>query len=170
MSPLRSSGSSRRKDACAEIKISVQNLQAKIPFSPGKIRSLVRAVLLSFRAPGPGQITVCLVDDSVIAGLHARYLNARGPTDVMAFALSGQKKGQPLVADIVVSVDTAVRQAAQFGTSFGYEVLLYVVHGMLHVLGHNDATKLQQERMQKKCEYFLRRQGVKKCLSIKPKL
>lgn len=103
--------------------------------------------MASERAQSPGEITVCLVNDQEISRLNAKYLKKNRPTDVIAFSL-GDKKS--LCADIVVSTDTASRQAKIFNTSPSYELYLYIVHGVLHVLGYDDKTTKQSQLMQKK--------------------
>lgn len=72
----------------------------------------------------------------MIRELNLRYLKHNGPTDCISFDLS-EKKGE-LIAEIAVSTDTAVRQSKAFSTSGSYETLLYVIHGLLHLLGYDD--------------------------------
>jgi probable rRNA maturation factor len=78
--------------------------------------------------------------------MNLRFLQKDEPTDVLAFD-SGE---------IVVSSDAAVRNAKIFKTEPLYELYLYVVHGVLHILGFEDRTKEQRESMQQKAENILR--------------
>lgn len=91
----------------------------------------------------PGRLSIAVLRDAAIAELHERYLGLAGPTDVMAFDLGdGDLDGQ-----IVVSADAARREARARRLPFEQELLRYVVHGTLHLLGHRDDTAAQAKRM-----------------------
>lgn len=77
------------------------------------------------------EISVAFVDDPEIARLNGEWLGREGPTDVIAFGL-GER---PLVADVYVSVDTARRNAGEYGVEPREELLRLVVHGVLHAAG-----------------------------------
>jgi len=64
-------------------------------------------------------------------------------------------KKNELCADIIVSTDTAVRNAKAYKTSASYELNLYVVHGMLHFLGYDDKTARDRKKMDKKAAQYL---------------
>ena len=89
------------------------------------------------------EIDVVLVSDRRMAELHQRFLNEPGPTDVITFQHG----------EIVISVETAKRQARAFGTSMELELRLYVVHGLLHLCGFDDKTAggaREMKRLQEK--------------------
>lgn len=93
---------------------------------------------------------VALVSDSEIVELNHRYLGKSETTDVIAFDLSGSPcvPDEPSVAgEIYVCLDVAVDAARRYNTSVGYEVVLYVAHGMLHLAGHSDHTPSERRRM-----------------------
>jgi probable rRNA maturation factor len=93
------------------------------------------------------RIDVALVDDRHIAELNQRYLAHTGPTDVLSFDLSDAPvTGHPQGA-IVLSWETAAREAARRGHSVLAEALLYAVHGTLHLLGYDDRTRRDAARM-----------------------
>ncbi|KPK97483.1 MAG: hypothetical protein AMJ95_08760 [Omnitrophica WOR_2 bacterium SM23_72] len=77
--------------------------------------------------------------------MNLRFLHKNQPTDVLAFD-SGE---------IVVSTDAAIRNAKIFKTEPLYELYLYVVHGLLHILGFKDRTQKQRAHMQQKAEQIL---------------
>jgi len=99
------------------------------------------------------------MNDKQIRELNLFYLGKCGATDVISFNIVNTKK--ELVADIAVSTDTAVRNAETFKTTPGYELYLYIVHGILHLLGYDDNTARKRDLMQRKAQEI--------CLSIKPK-
>jgi len=92
------------------------------------------------------EVTVVLVDDETIAGMNAAHRGVEGPTDVLSYPLhEPDDVGMPAVAalgDVVISLDTAARQAADHAHAPWREVLVLAAHGLLHLLGfdHPDAT------------------------------
>lgn len=87
-------------------------------------------------APG-GRIGLAVVDDERMARLHEQYKNVAGTTDVLTFDLR-EDGDATLDADIVICRDEAVRQATARGREARLELLLYAVHGLLHLLGYDD--------------------------------
>jgi probable rRNA maturation factor len=115
-----------------------------------KVTELVRPVTF------PAEITVVFVSDARIAGIHRDFMSVDGPTDVITF-----RHGE-----IIISVETAERQAKRFSTSFSRELRLYFVHGLLHLAGLDDLTddgfeKMAgaQEQIVEEVEAQLRRSG-----------
>ena len=93
------------------------------------------------------------------------YLGCDSPTDVIAFDLSD--KGGELSADLAISTDTAIRNARIFKTCAAYEVYLYVIHGILHLLGFRDSTVRQRKSMERKTTQILSELGIKNHLPRK---
>jgi len=83
------------------------------------------------------ELSVLLVTDRKIAKIHGDYLDDPTPTDVITFDLSNSDR---LSGDIVISLDTASRQAAEYGVSVTQEVGRLAVHGLLHLCGMSDKT------------------------------
>ncbi|MBV8142367.1 MAG: rRNA maturation RNase YbeY, partial [Verrucomicrobia bacterium] len=79
----------------------------------------------------PGEINVVFVSDARIATIHRHFLSMAGPTDVITFHHG----------EIIISAETAERQARKFSTSFSRELRLYFVHGLLHLAGLNDSSR-----------------------------
>lgn len=93
--------------------------------------------------PKAVEVSIALVDDAAIQELNARYRGKEQPTDVLSFAQEQEIAipGAPrLLGDIVVSLDTALRQAREGGRPLDDEVAQLVIHGTLHLLGYDDAT------------------------------
>lgn len=138
------------------MKISIKNLQTKLPVSPAALLKIKKAMLRVLSQEGvkkPGEIAVCILNDEEIKELNLNYLGKNIPTDVIAFDLSGKNK--TVLADIAVSADTAIRNAGIFKTSPLYELYLYIIHGLLHILGYDDARKKEKLIMRKKEEFLL---------------
>lgn len=97
----------------------------------------VRRTLGHFNCPH-ARVGVALLDDDQISELHERHLGQPGPTDVLSFNLS-ESDSEVLEGEVAVSVDTARREAAARGHSPEAELVLYCIHGTLHLLGFEDA-------------------------------
>lgn len=90
-------------------------------------------------------LSVALVGDEQMAELHQRYKQTTGTTDVLTFDLRepADMEGEapfavPLEAELVLCVDEAARQAARLGHETRQELLLYAIHGLLHLAGYDD--------------------------------
>jgi probable rRNA maturation factor len=90
-------------------------------------------------------LSIAIVDDPTIHRLNRQYLKHDYPTDVLSFLLDRDERG--LEGEVIVSVDTAARRAAEFGWSTADELLLYVIHGTLHLVGYDDQTESAREKM-----------------------
>jgi probable rRNA maturation factor len=92
---------------------------------------------------------VLLVGDRAIRRLNRTYLGRDHPTDVLAFpqARAFSMPGPSLLGDVVISVDTAARQAKAHGHSLDRELALLLIHGLLHLLGYDDSTPAARRRM-----------------------
>ncbi|MFH0763095.1 MAG: rRNA maturation RNase YbeY [Candidatus Omnitrophota bacterium] len=136
--------------------LTIKNLQNQIRVSPKKIRQAVLKVLSAEGVKKTPLINVCFVDDSRIKELNRAYRKKNSPTDVLAFDISNPgKKRDRICADIVVSCETAVRNARIFKTSPVYEAYLYLLHGVLHILGYCDDTPKGRRLMQHKAGQVL---------------
>lgn len=95
-------------------------------------------------------LSIYLVDDRKIRIFNRKYLRHDRATDVIAFS---QTEGVPLKAagslagDIVISLETAERQAREYGANFDTEVLLYLCHGILHLMGYRDKKRTDYRKM-----------------------
>ena len=110
-------------------------------------RQLIHAVRSAVADHPIRAISVAVVDDATIAQLHERYLEDGRATDVLAFDLRDDSEDAAIDGEIVVSAEIARRQAERLGLTEGEEVLRYVIHGALHLLGHDDKTTAQRKKM-----------------------
>lgn len=101
-----------------------------------------------------GEVSVMYVDDDRIHALNRSYRDVDRPTDVLSFSmLEGDEEfpeldgdSVPMLGDIVVSIDTAVRQAHDYGHSLEREIAFLLVHGFLHLNGyHHDDDEAERE-------------------------
>jgi probable rRNA maturation factor len=141
------------------IQITIKNLQKLVPIERGKIKETVCKVLQSEGVYAKAGISFFFVTDKKIQALNLRYLGQDCPTDVIAFDSSGRDS---ILADIFISTETALSQARSFKTSVLYELYLYVIHGILHILGYDDLCSKDRAVMRKQEKLFL------KALNIAP--
>ncbi len=96
-----------------------------------------------------GDLSVVLSDDEQLQQLNRDYLGIDAPTDVLSFSASetDPESGEPYLGDILISVARAAQQAQAAGHPLAAEVQLLVVHGVLHLLGHDHAEPGQKARM-----------------------
>ena len=121
---------------------------------------LARDVLASEGASG--ELTVTFVDRDEITALNREHMDADGPTDVLSFPLDA---GVPapatdvplLLGDVVICPAVAAEQAPRHAGPLDDELALLVVHGVLHVLGHDHGDADQTERMQQRERAMLER-------------
>ncbi len=104
-----------------------------------------------------GRIRIVLVDDAAIRRLNAQHLNKDVPTDVLAFDYRGDTdegletdRETPLVAEVFVSTQTASEASRTFATSWDYEIMLYIVHGLLHLCGYRDDSGAAEKQMRER--------------------
>jgi probable rRNA maturation factor len=135
MSHLRLSEEAAAPDLLANrYRIQVVN-ESDVAVDVDQVSEAARRALASCDSPA-GEVSIAIVGDEAMHRLNRQYLEHDYPTDVLSFALSSV--GAPLEGEIIVSVDTARRAALEAGWPAEHELLLYVVHGALHLAGHDD--------------------------------
>jgi len=123
--------------------VRARNAQRKLPVNLATLEEFAtRALQHCLELPSAEELAlreviIVLVSDRRIAELHRKFMQVAGPTDVLTFQHG----------EIVISVETAERHAGRFGTSAEEEIKLYVVHGLLHLLGFDDKTPAQARTM-----------------------
>ena len=94
-------------------------------------------------------VSLVLVDDAKIRPINAQWRNIDKPTDVLAFAQSDSFSAQSRVlGDVLISVETAARQAAEHGYSLERELTILFIHGVLHLLGYDHVEDDEAEEME----------------------
>jgi probable rRNA maturation factor len=124
--------------ATARPEVAVEDRHRGARVSRRRIARLAARALALEGAPG-GQAAVRLVGDRAIRTLNRRWRGVDRATDVLAFAQREGPGGHlhpELLGDVVIAVPTAARQAREAGHSLAAEIDLLVVHGVLHLLGH----------------------------------
>ncbi len=115
-----------------------------------RVSSAVQRILIDHQVQD-AEISVAIVTDERIHEMNRDYLQHDYPTDVITFPLSDDE--QFLEGEIVVSIDTAIRESAAMEWSSEEELLLYIVHGTLHLVGFDDQSdedRLEMKSMERK--------------------
>ncbi len=107
-----------------------------------------------------GSISIAVVSDAVIHELNAQYLQHDYATDVLSFLLHSDTASGWLEGEVIVSSDTAQSRAPEYGWSAQAELLLYIIHGTLHLVGMEDQTSEQRAAMQAVETRYLRQFGI----------
>jgi probable rRNA maturation factor len=92
--------------------------------------------------------------------IHKQFMNIDEPTDVMTFPLEFDEMGNPTSGEVIVCVPEARRQARESGIPVNNEVLLYALHGLLHLCGFDDKTPAAFEAMHRQEDELLVRLGM----------
>jgi len=139
------------------IEVEVTNHQSHLAPETARLRAAVQAVLEDAATPD-ATVSVAVVDDATIEQLNGRYLHHDGPTDVLSFVL--QRSADHLEGEVVVSAERALAVAPRFGWTAADELLLYVIHGALHLVGYDDDTRPRRAAMRRRERACLARFGV----------
>jgi probable rRNA maturation factor len=101
---------------------------------------------------GEAECGLLLVGDRAMARLNERYRGIAGPTDVLSFPMREgpfRSLSSTLLGDVVISAETADRQARRAGRSLQAESAALLIHGILHLLGYDHQTPLQKRKMKR---------------------
>lgn len=147
----------------------VQNSQSAVAVPPGWVESIARGTL---EAEGvvSAEISIALVDDPRIHEVNRAHLDHDYPTDVISFLYDEAEVGEAddarrgsgkhLEGELVISGDTAAREARSYGWEGRDELALYVVHGLLHLCGYDDLTEDEQIEMRRREASILKNWGL----------
>lgn len=118
------------------VEVEISDTQSHLALDRRALADLVRRALAA-EGVDHASISLAVVDDPTIRAINARHLGHDRATDVISFGLS--EPGEPgLAGELVVSAETAARTARAAGVDPFAELALYVVHGLLHLCGHDD--------------------------------
>lgn len=127
--------------------ILINNLYPSLNFKKSEINQIFQALdnLQVYSIP-KGELSIAFMDDSSLANIHDEFFDDPSTTDVITF------EGDPsfdFAGEICISIDHAINAAEEYKTSLSHEILLYLIHGYLHLAGlddlnENDAKKMRQ--------------------------
>ena len=94
---------------------------------------------------GKLELSLVFVDDATIKKMSAKFRGKNHVTDVLTFP--SDSKDDPFIGEIIISLDTAHRQAGQRKVLYSHELLLLVIHGLMHLMGYDDEKPQQWLKM-----------------------
>lgn len=122
----------------SRLEVVLLNRQRRRRVEPRRLRRLLEGAARSLGVSG--EVSLVLTRDPPVRALNARYRGKDVPTDVLSFPGPGGGAGEDDLGDIVVSVDTAERNARRLGRTLLRELDVLALHGFLHVLGYDHET------------------------------
>ncbi len=113
------------------------------------LEQAARTVLRQQEVPPESDLSLILTDDEQLHHLNRQFRQVDAPTDVLSFPAHeiDPESGRLYLGDVIISVPRAQAQAQQGGHAVQDELLLLVVHGVLHLLGHDHAAAEEKDRM-----------------------
>lgn len=131
----------------------------RVPGLAARVAARGRRLLAALRLP-EAELSLVLVSDTVMRRLNRQWRGADRPTDVLSFAQAEGQGGAPegLLGDVVISVDTARRQARERAAPLARELDRLLIHGVLHLLGYDhERSQAEAQRMQRRERALARR-------------
>lgn len=139
------------------LSVAIADQQSMLSIDHDRLQQIVLRILQDAGFSG-GEISLAIVDDPTIHELNRNYLNHDYPTDVLSFPLEIEL--DRLEGEVIVSAETAIREAAEIDWSPETELLLYVIHGVLHLVGHDDHDPVGRPKMRAAEKEYLLIAGV----------
>ncbi|GMB00828.1 endoribonuclease YbeY [Pelosinus sp. IPA-1] len=152
------------------MEVAISNVQEKMIVTP-QMEQIVIAVLNkaaeAYGIEPHTEVSLVLADDEYIRVLNRQYRDKDCSTDVLSFALNEGEEPlmidgpeEVLLGDIIISLETATRQAEEYGHSLERELAYLTVHGILHLLGYDHMSEEDKKEMRQEEEYVLSFLGI----------
>jgi probable rRNA maturation factor len=136
------------------MQITIVDAQREIRFSKRSLERLARKVLLALKAASDVSLTITFVDRAGIRRINRRYFKKKSATDVIALEYRPRPGRRGIasgcIGDVVICPRVASANAKIYGNSLMKELTLYMIHGVLHLMGYDDTSALKRSRMRKK--------------------
>lgn len=133
----------------------VRSQQKRVKIPTPWVKKVLRAVLENEK--GKGEISVLFVNEKKMAELNFTYRGRKVPTDVLAFPAALPSAPVSVLGDLVVSVPTARSQAKETGIPLSHEIAFLLIHGLLHLLGHDHKKAKERRLMFQKQDFLFRK-------------
>ena len=137
-------------------KVSIASPQELVKLDRPRLREIVRQVMAEEDIKDY-EISLAFVDNPTIHGINKRFLEHDEPTDVITFPYSS---GKVLIGELVIGVEVALEQARVGGHEVDAELALYVIHGLLHLVGYDDKDAHDRKQMRVRERYHLNGLGL----------
>jgi probable rRNA maturation factor len=144
------------------VSLFIKNRQRAIPINVRYLRWLTRALLQDLLWVEDFDLAIYIIRSPAMAQLNESFLQHKGPTDVITFDYCAEPETQNpkpkifLHGELFVCIDEAVSQAKTFRTTWQSELVRYVIHGILHLRGHDDLTPTARRKMKREEDRLLK--------------
>ena len=125
------------------VTITAETGRAFVPFLRKQLRAAHETLESKLKPPRRlplREMSLALVNNARMSTLHKEFMGIPGPTDVLTFPMDEDRRGQVTSGEVIVCVAQARREAKRHRIPLRLELLLYAIHGMLHLLGYDDRT------------------------------
>ncbi len=133
--------------------------QQSLPVDESRLRQAITQILNDGNWHN-ATISLAIVDDPTIHQLNAQFLEHDYETDVLSFVFDRDESSGLLEGEVIVSADTAHRLAQEYGIPYQDELLLYVIHGTLHLVGMDDKNEAACEKMRSAEQEYMQQSGA----------
>ncbi len=144
------------------MEILIKNQQKITKINQRKIKEIIEKVLQHLKVDEKIEVSILFTTDKFIKSLNEKYRGINEPTDVLAFSLwegmvkSPEADGNMLLGDIIISTETAKRQANVLNHSVEKEIIILLIHGLLHLISYDHERKRDNKIMRKKEDELLK--------------
>lgn len=128
------------------MNVSIRNEQSDLIFDTSSLSRIVEEVV-SLEGRQADEVSLFFVDEKTICALHKRFFNDPSFTDCISFPLNQQEGDYKILGEIFVCPLAAVSYAESSGADPYDEVLLYIIHGLLHLMGYDDISPEDSRQM-----------------------
>ena len=135
----------------------VRNRQRARPLNTKFLRDIFRTLLIEELSRNDFEIGISIISEEAMTRMNEGYLRHKGSTDVITFDYADANRPTCLTGEIFVCLDEARTQARRFRTTWQSELTRYVIHGLLHLKGHDDRNASARRRMKIEEDRLLRR-------------
>ncbi len=156
-------------DRRPETGIEVENRVLSHKLNEVVIKRIIRKILISIKKPHCAKLEVVFLDNNSIRSLNVKYKRRDRPTDVLSFKIDLKEFGsEKFLGEIFISPEIAFRNAKIYETRFEEELVRYIIHGILHLFGYEDESKVDKTRMFKReseiLEHLCEKENLSKVL------
>jgi len=128
------------------LDISIQNNQKDLTFNEKAVSLLVKETIV-LEGQNCDEVSINFVSEEEICRLHEIYFNDPSPTDCISFPIDDQNEQYRLLGDVFVCPATAIKYADAHQLPAHDELALYIIHGLLHLMGYNDISDTDIKKM-----------------------
>ena len=134
------------------MEVLITNEQNTVDINTDFIKEVAIEIMSFIGLPDNSQLSMVFCDDEAIKELNSQYRNKNEPTDVLSFPIELENfiPEIRMLGDIVISTETAIKQAKEYNHSTETEIVILLIHGLLHLNGYDHIKEDEREIMQSK--------------------